>query len=50
MLEFVAVIKQIVLMMFFLTFTGVIAWTYSKNNVGLEDKRFLPLEDRHGHG
>lgn len=37
-----------VMVMFFLIFSGMIVWVYGRANAGLEDERFLPLEDSDG--
>jgi len=48
-------LKQFVLVWFFLIFSGIWLWTYSRGNRGLEDLRNLPFEEGeigevHGRG
>ena len=38
-------LKQFVLVWFFLIFTSITVWTYSRGNRNLEDMRNLPFDD-----
>ncbi len=47
-LPYLSALKQIVIVMFSVSFTAIIIWAFSKDAAESESHRMLPLEENHG--